>query len=216
MREQYFRTPPVRLKNGLPPTPSFLLVGAELISVADARIVSVEHQAGKGTVAVHLVSATDECVLETKPAENAEVERAKLPGVTFFMTAGDALAIANAMVGKERGDRARLAPKPESTPLDIDHVSFFRIIRIAADDSAFLYHRSQTRPFAIRIAFSKEDADLYGDLVREAAGQIPPGEWDAFIEALDVEYTVGPHPEVSEKPRKMPAPTPPVFEPLKP
>lgn len=77
MREHYYRTNPARLRGGIPETPSYMLIGTQLLTVDDARFVSIEHLKGTGRILFHIVSESAAALLHPKSEKSAAAFRAR-------------------------------------------------------------------------------------------------------------------------------------------
>ena len=77
MREHYYRTNPARVRNGIPETPSYMLIGTEFITIDDARLVSIQHLKGTGRILFHVVSESGAALLHPKSEKSAAAFRAR-------------------------------------------------------------------------------------------------------------------------------------------
>ncbi len=217
MREHHYRQPPAKIHNGVPDAPKYMMLGTSFITVENARIVSVlppaKHDKGQGRLVVHIVAGEDEALLHPRgAAKDAEPER--LPyGVQLAFVAHSAQEIAAALGGGNGlVDTTRFVPAPDmkdgETPLYIDECPAFQIVRMTADDSAFVFLRSWDKPYAIRIQLSKDDRDLLASSLIDLIMNLRPEDWDAYVTPLDVPCVVGPQPE-QRSPAAEPLPAPP-------
>jgi hypothetical protein len=203
MREHYYKTPPPKMRDGLPMAPKWMLIGSELLSISDVRVVSVEHE-GKGRIAVRLVGADatyerfgspDRKPGDVPDPQSLGVEKG---GVRFWLTATTAQEMVDAVssrVQKEAFLTPAAAVEGDGTEVDLGQVASIDLAHIGATDTQYLFLRALDAPYSLRLELAPASATRFVIELRAVAAKMSVTERDAQIETICTPIEVGPRPE---------------------